>query len=49
MMPDKIHLNLIIESEVLKKVEKLEAHKAIFNLLRYEMKDRIHALEIEIK
>ena len=47
--PNKIHLKIIIESNELKKIEKIEAHKAIFNLLKHEMKEKIHALEIEIK
>ena len=47
--PNKIHLKIIIESEKLKKIERLQAHKAIFNLLKHEMKEKIHALEIEIK
>ena len=47
--PNKIHLKIIIESNELKKVERIEAHKAIFNLLKHEMKEKIHALEIEIK
>ena len=47
--PNKIHLKIIIESNKLKKIEKIEAHKAIFNLLKHEMKEKIHALEIEIK
>ena len=47
--PNKIHLKIIIESDKLKKIEKLEAHKAIFNVLKQEMKEKIHALEIEIK
>ena len=47
--PNKIHLKIIIESDELKKMEKLESHKAIFNLLKDEMKKKIHALEIEIK
>ena len=47
--PKKIHLKIIIESDELKKTGKLEAHKAIFNLLKDEMKEKIHALEIEIK
>ena len=46
---NKIHLKIIIESNELKKVERIEAHKAIFNLLKHEMKEKIHALEIEIK
>ena len=47
--PNKMHLKIIIESEDLKKIKKIEAHKAIFNLLKNEMKEKIHALEIEIK
>ena len=47
--PNKIHLKIIIESEKSKKIERLQAHKAIFNLLKHEMKEKIHALEIEIK
>ena len=47
--PDKIHLKIIIESDKLKKIEKLEAHKTIFKLLKHEMKEKIHALEIQIK
>jgi len=47
--PNKIHLKIIIESNDLKKKEKIEAHKEIFNLLKHEMKEKIHALEIEIK
>ena len=47
--PNKIHLKIIIESEDLKKIKIIEAHKAIFNLLKHEMKEKIHALEIEIK
>tara|TARA_Y100000588_G_scaffold342425_1_gene387223 strand:- start:230 stop:484 length:255 start_codon:yes stop_codon:yes gene_type:complete len=47
--PEKVHLKIIIESDELKKMEKLESHKAIFNLLKDEMKKKIHALEIEIK
>ncbi len=47
--PNKTHLKIIIESDELKKIEKLEAHKKIFKLLKHEMKEKIHALEIEIK
>ena len=47
--PNKIHLKIIIESKELKKKNKIEAHKAIFHLLKREMKEKIHALEIEIK
>ena len=47
--PNKIHLKIFIESDKLKKKGRLEAHKEIFNLLKHEMKEKIHALEIEIK
>ena len=47
--PNKMHLKIIIESNELKKIEKIDAHKAIFKLLKHEIKEKIHALEIEIK
>tara|TARA_B100000029_G_C17576852_1_gene958443 strand:+ start:848 stop:1102 length:255 start_codon:yes stop_codon:yes gene_type:complete len=47
--PEKIHLKIIIKSIELKKMKKLDAHKAIYSLLAEDMKKRIHALEIEIK
>ena len=46
---NKIHLKIIIESEKLKKMNKIDAHKKIFSILKEEMKNKIHALEIEIK
>ena len=46
---NKFHLKLIIESERLKSMTKIDAHKVIFSILEEEMKDKIHALEIEIK
>ena len=45
----KFHLKIIIESKELKKINKIDAHKKIFSILKEEMKDKIHALEIEIK
>ena len=47
--PNKFHLKLIIKSEKLKNMVKIDAHKAIFSILNDEMKNKIHALEIEIK
>ena len=44
----KFHLKIIIKSVKLKKMKKVEAHKMIFSILENEMKNRIHALEIEI-
>ena len=46
---NKVHLKLIIYSTKLKEIKRTDAHKMIFSLLKEEMKDKIHALEIEIK
>ena len=46
---NKFHFKIIIESKTLKKMNKIEAHKKIFSILKEEMEKRIHALEIEIK
>ena len=45
----KFYLRLIIKSDKLKNIEKIKAHKVIFSILKDEMKNNIHALEIEIK
>jgi stress-induced morphogen len=45
----KFHLKLIIKSKKLKKMNKIDAHKEIFSVLKEEMTKKIHALEIEIK
>ncbi len=46
---NKFHLKIIIESTELKNTNKVNAHKKIFSILKEEMKEKIHALEIEIK
>ena len=45
----KFHLKIIIKSEKLKSMSKIMAHKEIFSILKDEMKQNIHALEIKIK
>ena len=45
----KFHLKLIIKCARLKNMGKIDAHKVIFSVLKEEMKNEIHALEIEIK
>jgi len=45
----KSYIKLIIKSEKLKKMHKIDAHKVIFSILKNEMKTRIHALEIKIE
>ena len=47
--PDKLHLKIIIESKKLRNMSKIAAHKEIFSILKDEMKQNIHALEIKIK
>ena len=46
---NKLHLKLIIKSEKLSKLRKIDAHRVIFSILKDEMKDKIHSLEIKIK
>ena len=46
---NKFHLKLIIKSAKLKNMDKIVAHKEIFSILKNEMKDKIHALEIKIQ
>ena len=46
---NKFYLKLIIKSEKLKNMSKIDAHKVIFSILKEEMQNKIHALEIEIK
>ena len=46
--PTKLHLKIIIKSEKLKNMNKIMAHKEIYSILKDEMSNKIHALEIEI-
>ena len=46
---NKFHLKIIIKSKKLKSMSKIMAHKEIFSILKDEMNNKIHALEIEIK
>ena len=45
----RYHLKLIIKSEKLKKMNRVDSHKIIYSILQEEIKDKIHALEIEIE
>ena len=45
----KFHLKLIIKSVKLKKMNRVDSHKIIYSILQEEIKDKIHALEIEIE
>jgi len=46
---NKFHLKIIIKSKKLKSMSKIMAHKEIFSILKDEMNNKIHALEIEIQ
>ncbi len=46
---NKLHLSLIIVSNELKALNKIDAHKKIMGILSEELKSKIHALEIKIK
>ena len=45
---NKFHLKIIIKSKKLISMNKIEAHKEIMSVLKEEIKNKIHALEIEI-
>ena len=45
----KYHLKLEIQSAYLNSLNKIEGQREIMSLLREELKNKIHALEIEIK
>ena len=46
---DKYHLHLKIKSLYLKSISRLNAQKMIMNILKDDLKTKIHALEITIE
>ena len=48
-MPVSFNSIVYVNELLIKATEKEDPHKEIFNLLKHEMKEKIHALEIEIK
>ena len=46
---NRFHLKIIIKSKKLKSMSKIMAHMEIFSVLKDEMSNKIHALEIEIQ
>ena len=46
---DKYHLHLKIKSLYLKSISRLNAQKMIMNILKDDLKTKIHALEISIE
>jgi len=45
---EKFHIKLNIKSLELKKINSIEANKKIYDILKKEMKDFIHSLQIKI-
>ncbi|MAJ86001.1 MAG: transcriptional regulator [Candidatus Pelagibacter sp.] len=45
---NKKHLKIIIKSSYLSSLSRIVSHKMIMDILKDDLKNRIHALEIEI-
>tara|TARA_B100001123_G_C15332904_1_gene1031834 strand:- start:3130 stop:3384 length:255 start_codon:yes stop_codon:yes gene_type:complete len=45
---NKFHLKIIIESDFLQSMSKIESQRKIMNILDKEIKEKIHSLEIKI-
>ena len=45
----KYHILLIIKSNYLNSLKKIESHKKIMKVLSEDLKEKIHALEIQIR
>ena len=45
---DKFHLKILIQSEELKKMSRINSNKIIYKILEKEMKQSIHSLQILI-
>ena len=45
---NKYHLHLEVKSKKFKNINKIEAQRKIMNVLKEELKNKIHALEIKI-
>ena len=46
---NKFHIQLNITSKYLKNLSRINGQKEIMNILKEDLKDKIHALEINIK
>ena len=44
----KTHLKIIIDSKYLGNLNRIDSHKKITNILKDEIRDKIHSLEIKI-
>tara|TARA_X000001036_G_scaffold388879_1_gene385485 strand:- start:5503 stop:5757 length:255 start_codon:yes stop_codon:yes gene_type:complete len=48
-IPGKFHLHIIIKSNYLNTLPKIDAHKLIMQTLKEDIKTKIHAIEITIE
>ena len=46
---NKLHLTMIIDSSYLRSLNKIQAHKEVMKILKEELKEKVHALELKIK
>ena len=46
--PERYHIKLILKSQYLSSISRLQAHKVINEILKEDLKSKIHALEISI-
>jgi Stress-induced morphogen (activity unknown) len=44
----KTHLKIIIQSDILKNLKRIDSHKKITDILKDEIETKIHSLEIKI-
>ena len=47
--PEKLHLHLKVKSLYLRSISRVKAHKMIMQILKEDLKNKIHALEISIE
>ena len=47
-IPDKFHIKIIIKSEDLKKMSRINSTKKIYEILDFELKNYIHSIQILI-
>ena len=48
-IPGKFHLHIIIKSNYLNSMSQVDAHRLIMQILREDIKTKIHAIEITIE
>ena len=46
---DKFHLKILIKSDAMKKLNKIESNKIVYKILDKEIKESIHSIQISIR